>query len=313
MTTFDDRMDPGIKAEFPYAMEAMFDMIGPDMGPVREMGAAMSEMAKAAIDPFPGTVDEIAIPGLNGAPDIKALFSRADNCAHSDAVLVWLHGGGYVFGSHDDMSNYKYGPLLNVLSVDYRMAPEWRAPAAAEDACAAIDWVIANAETYGIDPAKIIIGGPSAGGGLAASAALMNRDRGGPELLYQVLIYPMLDDSHDTPSGRMDLPRYVWHRELSEFAWSVYAEEDGASPYAAAIRATDLSGLPPAYVMCGDLDLFRDEDIDYAQRLMAAGIAVDLAIFPGAPHGFDAMVPQADLTRRSVDHLMRALESVLEG
>jgi len=180
-----------------------------------------------------------------------------------------------------------------------------------EDVCAVIEWVVAQAEKLGIDPGKIIIGGASAGSGLAAGATLMNRERGGPALLYQLLIYPMLDDTHDTPSGHMDISKEFWNRDVSMVAWSMYAEEEGASQYAAPARATDLSGLPPAYIMVGDMDMFRDEDIAYAQRLSAEGIAVDLVVVPGGPHGFDSFSPEAAISKRTAQHQMACLAEVL--
>ena len=186
------------------------------------------------------------------------------------------------------------------------MAPEHRAPAAARDVCAVIERVAENRK-----PRKIILAGPSAGGGLAASAALLNRDRGGPEVAFQLLIYPMIDNQHDTPSGHMDIPPSTWTRETSLHAWSLYAEEEGASPYAAASRATDLSGLPPAYIMCGDLDLFLDEDIAYANRLRSSGVPVELAIYPGAPHGFNGFAPQAAVSKRANASIRMALEHAL--
>ena len=312
MTSFDDRVDPEIAATMPPDMDAMFAAIGPDtMGPIREAGALQNAEVRKAMGPFPGRKEEVSIPGLNGAPDITGYFYRADDLEFPDAILVWLHGGGYVLGDADDLAVLRYASMMPILSVDYRMAPEWRAPAATEDNCAAIDWVVANAEQLGIDPAKIIVGGPSAGGGLAASTALMNRDRGGPPILFQLLIYPMLDDTHDTPSGHMEIDKQFWHRDVSMIAWSMYAEEGGASQYAAPTRATDLSGLPPAYIAVGDLDLFRDEDIDYAQRLMAEGIPVDLAVFPGGPHGFDMFCPAAELTQRMMAHQFAILRNVL--
>jgi len=312
MSDFDKRADKEIMAAFPPGMDDMFNAIGPEtMGPIREAGAMQFEMLKSQMPPFPGREEKIMIPGLNGAPDVAIYLYQQDDCIQPESVMIWLHGGGYVLGQAQDMASLRYTPMMTVISVEYRMAPEHRSPAAAEDVCATIDWVVANAEELGIDPSRIIVGGASAGGGLAASAALMNRDRGGPDLLYQLLIYPMIDDTHDTPSGNMDLPDIVWNRRISMLAWDMYAEEGGASPYAAAARADDLSGLPPAYIMVGDLDLFRDEDIAYASQLSATGIAVDLAVFPGGPHGFDMFTPDAALTKRALSHQMDCLRAVL--
>ena len=129
--------------------------------------------------------------------------------------------------------------------------------------------------------------------------------------MYQLLIYPMIDDRHDTPSGQMQIPPQFWTRDVSLLAWSMYVEEEGASIYAAAARAGDVSRLPPAYIMVGELDLFRDENIAYAQRLTEAGVAVDFALFPGAPHGFDMLVPEAQVSKRALEHQLSALRQVL--
>jgi acetyl esterase/lipase len=246
------------------------------------------------------------MPGLDGDPEVSVIEYRARDLLFPDCVIVWLHGGGYVMGSADDLSAQGYSSLAPVVSVDYRMAPEDRAPSAARDVCAVIERLATNRH-----PRKIILAGPSAGGGLAASAALLNRDRGGPEIAFQLLIYPMLDDLHDTPSGHMDLPPSTWTRETSLHAWSLYAEENGASPYAAAARAADLAGLPPAYIMCGDLDLFLDEDIVYANRLRSSGVPVELAIYPGAPHGFNGFAPHAAVSKRANASIRMALEHAL--
>lgn len=311
MPTFDELVDPEALAGYTPEMGDFLGAIGADMVELRAMRAAQLAEAMKDLPQFSGTIEEKAIPGLNGAPDVPVRIYRQDEMLFPDAVMVWLHGGGYVLGSSDDPPVYRFTPLCPAVSVEYRMAPEHRCPAGVEDACAAIEWVAANAGELGIDPKKIILGGPSGGGGLAAGAALLNRDRGGPELLYQFLIYPMIDDTHDTPSGHMDLPPYVWTREVSLRAWSMYVEEDGPSYYAAAARVPDVTGLPPTYIMTGALDLFRDECLIYARRLMEAGIPVDLAVFPGAPHGFELLAPNAGVSQRANAHMIEALKAVL--
>lgn len=313
MSLFYDTVDPEVLAAFPPGIDRMLDTIGPDtMGPVRAERVASLKGALAAMPPFPGRMERLQVPGLNGAPDVPIIFYRRDDVEHPEAVLVWLHGGGFVMGEVEDPTVHRYTPLMTVISVDYRLAPEHRCPAGVEDSCAVLEWVSREASALGIDPDRIILGGPSGGGGVAAGAALLNRDRGGPSLLYQLLIYPMIDDTHDTNSGHLDLPPFVWTRGVSLMAWSMYAEEGGASQYAAAARADDVSGLPATYIMVGALDLFRDENITYAQRLMAAGIAVDFALFPGAPHGFDMLAPDAGVSKRALEHQLSALRHLLD-
>ena len=312
MKPFNERVDPEVITAMPEGMDRMLESIGPDsMAPIRADRLAVLREEIARRPPFDGVQEHMTVPGLKGGPDVPVIFYRHNEAEYPDTVLVWLHGGGYVMGDVEDLTVHRYTPLMSVISVDYRLAPEHRSPAAAEDACAALEWVAQEAETLGINPQRIILGGPSGGGGLAAGAALMNRDRGGPSLMYQLLIYPMTNDRHNTPSGHLDLPPQFWTRNVSLLAWSMYVEEEGASCYAAATRADDLQGLPPTYIMTGELDLFRDENIDYARRLMAAGIAVDFALFPGVPHGFDMLVPDAQVSQRALAHQLATLRHIL--
>jgi len=306
LSKYLDRLDPAfhdaITAEGPY----IYDILRTDVPGARAALATLFAQMTADLPEYDGQKDEYHMPGLGDDPDVAVIEYRGRDVLYPDCAIIWLHGGGYVMGSADDFSAQGYSSLAPVISVDYRMAPEDRAPAAARDVCAVIKRLAENR-----NPRKIILAGPSAGGGVAASAALMNRDRGGPEIAFQLLLYPMLDDQHDTQSGHMDLPPSTWNRETSLHAWSLYTEEEGASAYAAAARATDLSGLPPAYIMCGDLDLFLDENIAYANRLRSSGVPVELAIYPGAPHGFNGFAPQAAVSKRANASIRMALEHAL--
>ncbi|MGB5485290.1 alpha/beta hydrolase fold domain-containing protein [Parasphingorhabdus sp.] len=306
MSDFLDRLDPAfhemIGAKGPYISE----ILKTDVVAARAAATERFTQLAAALPEFEGEKDAYHMPGLAGEPEVSVIEYRGRDLLYPDCTIIWLHGGGYLMGSADDLSAQSYSSIAPVVSVDYRLAPEHRAPAAAYDVCAVIERVAKNRK-----PRKIILAGPSAGGGLAASAALLNRDRDGPEIAFQLLIYPMIDDKHDTPSGHMDIPPSSWTRETSLHAWSLYAEEGGASAYAAAARATDLAGLPPAYIMCGDLDLFLDEDIIYANRLRSSGVPVELAIYPGAPHGFNGFIPQAAVSKRANASIRMALEHAL--
>jgi len=306
MSEFSKRIDSELAPFFPADGPSLNDIIMNDIGMARGFYNQMMEAIDADSPPFDGHMDEHFLPGLDDDPDVRVLEYQRAQMVYPDCILIWFHGGGYVIGNAEDSQAQEYSALCPVISVDYRMAPEYRSPAAARDAVAVIEHIAKTRK-----PRKIIIGGPSAGAGLAAGAALLNRDRGGPELAFQLLIYPMLDDQHETPSGHMDIPLSSWNRALSLYAWSVYAEEEGASPYAAAARAEDLSGLPPAYVMCGELDLFLDDDIAYANRLKEAGVPVELALFPGAPHGFNAFAASANVSIRANASIRMALEHAL--
>ncbi|MGB5723799.1 MAG: alpha/beta hydrolase fold domain-containing protein [Parasphingorhabdus sp.] len=306
MSDFLDRLDPAfhemIGAKGPYISE----ILKTDVVAARAAATERFTQLAAALPEFEGEKDAYHMPGLAGEPEVSVIEYRGRDLLYPDCTIIWLHGGGYLMGSADDLSAQSYSSIAPVVSVDYRLAPEHRAPAAAYDVCAVIERVAKNRKLR-----KIILAGPSAGGGLAASAALLNRDRDGPEIAFQLLIYPMIDDKHDTPSGHMDIPPSSWTRETSLHAWSLYAEEGGASAYAAAARATDLAGLPPAYIMCGDLDLFLDEDIIYANRLRSSGVPVELAIYPGAAHGFNGFISQAAVSKRANASIRMALEHAL--
>lgn len=280
--------------------------------------AAFNEMGRAAAAALPPSdvqITEYSIPGPDG--DVPIVIYTPPS-AQPMPGLLWVHGGGYLLGSARD--DAVCVPLARhvgcaIISVDYRLAPEHPFPAGTEDCYAALVWMAQQAESIGIDPARLAIGGASAGGGLTAGLALLNRDRGGPALVFQLLLYPMIDDRHDTPAGHAVTFRKVWNREISLYAWQLYLGEaygsDSVSPYAAAWRATDVRNLPPAYLCVGTLDLFRDENIGYAQRLMAADVPVELAVYPGMTHGAEGLVPDAAISQRMRAGYMDALKRAL--
>ena len=236
-------------------------------------------------------------------------------------ALCWMHGGGRIMGRLElsELTATSYVRRLGcaVVSVDYRLAPENPHPAALDDCYAALQWTADHAAELQIDAGRIAIGGESAGGGLAASTALLARDRGGPALIFQLLVCPMLDDRNVTPSSHEITDIGVWDRWHNVEAWTAVLGQqagcEGVSPYAAAARAEDLSGLPPAYIDVGELDVVRDEDIDYATRLMQAGVAAELHVFPGAFHGFDLFAPRASVSKQAAtarrDALHRAFHA----
>jgi acetyl esterase/lipase len=203
-----------------------------------------------------------------------------------------IHGGGYVFGSYD-MDDLKFDALCPELrcvgvSVEYRLAPETAYPGPLEDCYAGLKWTYEHADELGIDPGHIGIAGVSAGGGLAAALALLARDRAEVPLRFQLLECPMIDDRQTTSSSTRD-GMIIWSRESNTFGWKAYLGDlygtDDIPGYAAAARATDLTGLPPAFVIVGGADGFRDEDIVYALRLGESGVPTELHVLPGAPHG----------------------------
>jgi acetyl esterase/lipase len=188
------------------------------------------------------------------------------------------------------------------VSVDYRLAPEHPFPAPVEDCYAGLKWLFRHAGEFGVEPARIAIGGASGGGGLCAGLALMARDRGEVQVAFQLLIYPMIDDRNVTPASYAITDPRMWNRESNRLGWKAYLGRDGGgadvSAYAAASRASDLTNLPPAYIPVGALDLFVDENIEYAQRLIQAGVPTELHVYPGAFHGFDLFAPSAMVSKQ---------------
>ena len=240
-----------------------------------------------------------------GEPPLAVRVHQPKGAAEALPCVFSIHGGGYVMGSNDmdDPLFDQLCPALNLVgvSVNYRLAPETPYPGPLEDCYRALSWTFANAHVLGIDPGRIGIRGISAGGGLAAALALLTRDRAELSLAFQLLDCPMLDDRQVTVSSRLDgLP--VWSRESNTFGWQAYLGDrygTGRVPYTAApARATDLSGLPPAFVSVGSVDGFLDEDVDYATRLNHAGVPTELHVYPGACHGYQ-LAPECEISLQS--------------
>jgi acetyl esterase/lipase len=230
-------------------------------------------------------------------------------------ALLWMHAGGMVVGtvaSEFASTQKRYNPHLDVAMafVEYRLAPEHPFPAAMDDCAAALEWLAEQSE---VDPARIAIGGGSAGGGLAAGLALRARDAMDVNPVFQLLMYPMIDDRTAQRTDLDDMPTKVWNQTCNRFGWSSYlagATGDDVHPYAAPSRADDLSGLPPAWIGVGTMDLFHDEDVEYARRLQEAGVPCELTVVEGAYHGFNigtAPVVQ-DFHRSQIDALRSALD-----
>ena len=227
-----------------------------------------------------------------GDPEVPLRISRAKGADGAQPGLYSMHGGGYVIGNNsmDDPLFDRLCPTLGVVgvSVEYRLAPETPYPGPLEDCYRGLTWMHEHADGLGIDPDRIGVMGLSAGAGLAAALALLARDRGEVPVAFQVLDSPMLDDRQVTTSSQVDA-MYVWSRESNTFGWRSYLGDlygsDDVPMYAAPARATDLSGLPPTIVCVGAIDGFRDEDVDYATRLNHAGVACELHVYAGLPHG----------------------------
>jgi acetyl esterase/lipase len=203
-----------------------------------------------------------------------------------------------------------------VVSVDWRRPPDHPFPAPMDDCYAGLSWTHRSAADLGVDPDRIAIGGASSGGGSAAGLALLARDRGEIPVCFQLLVYPMLDDRNVTPASVALTEPRVWNRQSNLIGWRCYVGDavgtEAVSPYAAPTRATDLTGLPPAYLPVGDLDLFIDEDIEYAQRLQQADVPAELHVYPGGIHGFDLLAPNSGLAQRFIRDRDEALQRAFQ-
>jgi acetyl esterase len=307
-------LDPGLKL----VLDQLAATPGPQLHelPVAQARAFFDQMQLPRPEVKVAEVVDRRIPGPAG--EILVRVYRPEGRAPFPA-LVYFHGGGWVIGSletHDgscrDLAN-RTGCV--VASVDYRLAPESRFPAAAEDCFVATKWVAEHAGELGIDPKRIGIGGDSAGGNLAAVVALMARDRRGPALRHQLLIYPVTDADFARASYRENAEGYLLTTKAMEWFWNHYVPDAAqrSEPYAAPLRAKDLAGLPPAFVITAEYDPLRDEGEAYARRLEQAGVPTVLKRYGGAIHGFFAMGLLAQVGRDAVDDASAAVRAALAG
>ena len=266
---------------------------------------AMTSWAPPNAPQFPDvSVSNRLIPGPEGAPDVRVRIYLPIQVHGSFPVLLWLHGGGYIMGSAEAEDPSIKGLVAALgcaaVSVNYRLAPETPYPGSIEDCYAALKWLSTHTDELGVDPHRIAVGGSSAGGGLAAALALLTRDRGEVSVMFQLLLAPMLDDRTSTVvEPHPYTGEFIWTQQANRFGWtSLLGQEAGGpdvSPYAAAARAENLEGLPATFINVGSLDLFLEEDMEYARRLMRAGVSTELHVYPGAYHGF-RMVADARVT-----------------
>jgi triacylglycerol lipase len=288
-----------------------------------EVRASRVELARAAAVPegLPVILEEILVPGPADAPPVRVLIYRPSHAAGPWPALLHIHGGGYVYGlpEMNDGANRKLAAELGcaVFSVDYRLAPETPYPGALEDCYAVLKWLHGNAASLGIDTGRIGVKGESAGGGLAAALALLARDRGEHSLAFQHLIFPMIDDRTCTQTDLNPfVGEFIWTPERSTFGWAAWLGSApgsaGIPAYAAPARAENLAGLPPAFIGVGTLDLFLEENMEYAKRLTRAGVPVEMHIYPGAYHGFQT-VESARVTQAAWGDTVSSLRRAFYG
>jgi acetyl esterase/lipase len=315
-----DRVNPELRAALD--IPELVALRHPD---VHERRAAVDRLfaAAAAVRPRNEAVtwEDRKVPGGAGGPDVGVRIYRPADQDGPLPGVCWIHGGGMTIGSvevsESSVLSYVTEVRCVVVSVEYRLAPEHPHPAPVEDCYAALLWMAGNAESLGIDGDRLAVGGESSGGCLAAATALMARDAGEPGLTFQLLVYPMLDDRCSAPSLREGMNLGVWEADDNERAWQALLGEragsDEVSHLAAPARAADLAGLPPAYLDVGELDVLRDEVVQYAARLNQHGVSTELHVYPGAYHGWDVLSPEATISERAVRERQRALRAALHG
>lgn len=262
---------------------------------------------------------ELTIATADGTRIPLAVLRPTGSTATAAPGILWIHGGGLVMGDRYSQIDIPLDWLARfdavVVSVDYRLAPEATGTTAVRDCYAALAWIAEHADDLNIDPDRIVVAGTSAGGGLAAGTALLARDRGGPAIAAQVLIGPMLDHRNDSLSSRQfepDAP--MWSRADNAFAWRSVLDDagDDVPGYVSPSRADDLRDLPTTYLDGGTAEVFRDEIVDYAGRIWAAGGRAELHLWAGGCHGFDALFPDATLSRTARQTRTGWLERVLD-
>lgn len=314
---FLDRLDPEQREALESVPEGLLDIS--NLRFAREVSAAQASSKQRARSGTVVSQDYLAPSVISQDPPTMVRVYRPKGSTESLPALYFMHGGGMVMGSvehsHAQCEEIVESLGIVVASVEYRLAPETPYPGAMNDCYSGLGWLVDQADALGVDRERVAVGGRSAGAGLAASLAQMVRDRQEFKILFQWLIAPMLDDRNNSRSATHVVFPRVWNHQANGAAWSALlgqsAGGDDVSPYAAAARGTDLRHLPDAFIGVGELDLFLDEDVDYALRLSHAGVSVELHVYPGAFHGSDLRVPDAWTSIRMKTDALSALRRAL--
>lgn len=300
---------PPFDAELRDVLEALPMALPPvvtvDMIPMLRQAPPLGGTIADIIGNRPVTYRTVTIPGFRGDEIEVSVLRRTDHAGRGPGIY-YVHAGGLMFGDRflglGQVIDWVEGFDAVCVTVEYRLAPEYPDPYPVEDSYAGLLWTSGNAAELGIDPDRLVVLGSSAGGGVAAGTVLLARDRRGPAVKGQMLLYPMLDDRDTTVSARQFDGAGLWTRGSNATSWTaLLGDRRGTadvSIYAAPGRATDLSGLPPTFLACGSADLFRDEDIAYASGLWAAGGDAELHVWAGGYHTWDTIAPEAELTAR---------------
>jgi len=313
-------LNPDVAAVLTAAMESNG---APPTAPVGDVASrrpaldAMLDYFNNQARPAPAGVEisDHTVTADDGALLLARWYRKASS--PSRAAVLYLHGGGMIAGAvkHFDgpVSRYVARTGVPMLSLEYRLAPEHPHPTPVHDAYAGLVWLAEHAAELGVDAGRIAVMGDSAGGGLAAGVAILSRDRNGPPIAHQLLVYPMLDDRNTTPDPHL-VGLAGWSYDDNATGWDALLghghQHKPVDPAAAPARLDDATGLPPAYIEVGQLDIFRDEDLRYALTLSQAGVPVELHLHPGLPHEYDAIAPNAEVAQRAQadrDRILRSL------
>lgn len=314
-------LDPEVAAALAPMAAATAGGAPPPVGDVAARRAALEAVFRHGdtAQPFPDdvTLTDHELTTADGATILLRWYARKDAADEPGPAVLYLHGGGMIVGNvgmFDGLvARYVSAAGTPILSVDYRLAPEYPHPVPVEDAYAGLVWLHEHADGLGVDPDRIGVFGDSAGGGLAAAVSILARDRKGPAIAQQILIMPMLDDRTLHPDPHL-APFVVWSWDDNRTGWQALLGDAAGGPdtpaYAAPARVADPAGLPPAYIEVGQLDIFRDEDLTYALRLGRAGVPVEFHLHPGVPHEFDFIAFDTAAARRAVADRVRVLASL---
>ena len=313
-------LDPEVAAALQAALEKNGPPATPPAGDVQTRRGALDAMLdyfnnRAQPPAADVEVTDYEVHAADGAALLARWYRRPSG--GTGAAVLYLHGGGMIVGSvpifDGPVSRYVSRTGVAMLSVQYRLAPEHQHPVPLEDAYAGLVWLSSRADELGVDPSRIAVMGDSAGGGLAAGVAILSRDRQGPPVARQLLIYPMLDDRTTIPDPYI-APLAGWSYDDNATGWNALLgaghEKRDIEPASAPGRLKDAADLPPAYIEVGQLDIFRDEDIRYALTLSQCGVPVELHLHPGVPHEYDAIAFNADVSRRAQSDRDRVLRSL---
>jgi acetyl esterase/lipase len=312
-------LDPEFAAVFAPFAEALESAELPPVGDIETRRTNLEAFQRRAHEALPGVDDvkttDYKVKAGDGAELLLRWYEKDDS--NPGSAVYYIHGGGMILSNvsiYDrPVSRYVSASGVPFLSVEYRYAPEFPHPTPAEDCYAGLKWLFEHADTLKINPERVAVMGDSGGGGIAAGLALLARDRPGPKFARQILIYPMLDDRNVSPDPSL-VPFMLWSYNDNITGWTALlgeASDDRViSEYAAPARVVDPSNLPKTYIEVGELDIFRNENIEYARRLGLAGVSTELHVHPGVPHAWEVFAPDIRISRRSFEDRVRAIRDI---